>query len=112
MGDEDDYDMVRVRHSDLTRSYLFEGLDRMPSGGRLASAVHFAKQRFLDEVAQKEYNLLLAESWKVTLLRKGDVYRIEVQYTARPAHVVGIVPPPRPPPFLGVLQAQGHHLFS
>lgn len=67
-------------------------------------ALIFARQQLLDEVAKKDYNVLLLEGWSLTILRKGKHCRIEVQYNGRGA-LAGGKPnlAQRPPPFLELL---------
>jgi len=69
----------------------------------LRNAVIFAREQLLQEAKKNGYNILWLESWQVTLLRKGRLHRVEVQYKGRPALALNKVPS-RHPPFMALLQ--------
>ncbi|KAH7883901.1 hypothetical protein F5I97DRAFT_1813753 [Phlebopus sp. FC_14] len=130
--DDDELEIVRIREADACRKYIFDFEKHAPNGTQCASAVLFARQQLLQEIAKKNYNILLLErsvfsclftspsnrslspsaisSWTFTLLRQRQRHRIEIVYTGRPGYVSGKLPPLRPPPFLAVLE--GRHMFS
>ncbi|KIJ68746.1 hypothetical protein HYDPIDRAFT_147281 [Hydnomerulius pinastri MD-312] len=108
--EEDELDIVRVRGTDTCGKYIFDFKKHAPNGAQCASAVVFAKQQLLQEITQRNYNILLLESWTLTLLRQGKRHRIQVDYNGRPGYVSGKLPPLRPPPFMAVLE--GQHMFS
>ncbi|KAH7921142.1 hypothetical protein BV22DRAFT_1038978, partial [Leucogyrophana mollusca] len=106
---DDDFDVLRVKDTDTCGTYIFDCV-KHPKGAQYVNAVLFARQQLLQEIAKKNYNTLLLESWTLTLFRKGKRHRIEVQYAGRPAYVSGKLQLNRPPPFMAVLE--GQHLFS
>jgi len=69
----------------------------------LRKAVIFAREQLLQEIKKNGYNILWLEGWRVTLLRKGRSYRVEVQYKGRPARALNKVLK-RNPPFMALLQ--------
>ncbi|KAJ7630707.1 hypothetical protein FB45DRAFT_916325 [Roridomyces roridus] len=69
----------------------------------LRKAVVFARQQLLQTIQKKNFNALLSESWNLTILRRGKRHRVQVEYTGRPARLVGKVPALRPPPFIQIL---------
>ncbi|KIY45341.1 hypothetical protein FISHEDRAFT_49449 [Fistulina hepatica ATCC 64428] len=105
--DDEDLDIVASSDADTVGTYVFE-VRHVEQPTSLQNAVVFARQQLLQEVAKKGYNILLVESWSLTLHRRGKQHRIEVQYTGRPARVSGKPPRARPPPYMGVLQS---HLY-
>jgi len=96
-------DMVSVSEVDTCGTYVFH-LDRLKNAADLRNAVVFARQQLLQEVAKKGFNVLLSESWDLTIFRRGKRHRVQVNYNGRPACIVGDLPPLRPPPFMQVLQ--------
>ncbi|KAJ6574870.1 hypothetical protein B0H19DRAFT_1254514 [Mycena capillaripes] len=102
--DEDkDLDIVSVGEADTCGTYVFH-VDHLKNAADLRNAVVFARQQLLQEVAKKGFNALLSESWNLTIFRRGKRHRVQVNYNGRPAHIVGDLPPLRPPPFMQVLQ--------
>jgi len=101
--DDKGLDMVSVSEVDTCGTYVFH-LDRLKNAADLRNAVVFARQQLLQEVAKKGFNVLLSESWDLTIFRRGKRHRVQVNYNGRPACIVGDLPPLRPPPFMQVLQ--------
>jgi hypothetical protein len=71
----------------------------------LKRALIFARHELMKQVAQSGKNALVLEGWTVTVLRQGSVYRIQIEYTGRPAIVSypEDMTPSRVPPFLEVV---------
>jgi hypothetical protein len=103
--DDEDLDIVRVGDADTCGTYVFE-VKHLPKDTQLRSAVFFAREQLLQEAAKKNFNVLLLESWNLTLYRRGKQYRVEVRYNGRPAHALGKIPSRRPPPFIRVLEGR------
>ncbi|KAJ7751935.1 hypothetical protein DFH07DRAFT_524414 [Mycena maculata] len=102
--DEDkDLDIVSVGEADTCGKYLFH-VEQLNNAADLPNTVVFARQQLLQEVGKKGFNVLLSESWNLTIYRRGKRYRVEVEYNGRPARIVGDLPALRPPPFMQVLQ--------
>ncbi|OAX39003.1 hypothetical protein K503DRAFT_117343 [Rhizopogon vinicolor AM-OR11-026] len=110
IDDDDDLDILRVSDTTTCGTYIFDLGKCSPQGLDYTNAVLFARQQLIQVIVKHNYNVLLEESWTLTLYRKGRLHRIEVQYAGRPVYVSGKVPPLRPPPFMAVLESQ--HLFS
>ncbi|KAI9057186.1 hypothetical protein FKP32DRAFT_1638596 [Trametes sanguinea] len=91
--------VARVHNTSMHRTYMFD----LKHAADLPSAVVFARNKLLQEAAEKEYGIFITEGWSVTHLRKGKDHRAEVRYTARPASVLSKDIPSREPPFLAIL---------
>ncbi|KAF9042087.1 hypothetical protein BJ165DRAFT_1529547 [Panaeolus papilionaceus] len=103
--DDDDLDsIVSVKDHTVRRTYILELKKPAKDANVHRKAVLFAQERLLEEVTQNGYNTLLQESWTLTLLRRGDVQRIQVEYSATPARSLRTIKR-RQPPFMAVLQA-------
>ncbi|KAF9644693.1 hypothetical protein BDM02DRAFT_3068367, partial [Thelephora ganbajun] len=98
--DEEDLDISIVAEEDMTRSFVFD----FTKATQATNAVAFARQLLLQEIAKRNYNMLLTEGWEFVLSRKGRDHRAEVRYTGRPAYAEGKSRKQRPPPFVGMLQ--------
>jgi len=98
--EDGDLDLVSMGDEMIRGTYTFE-LRPPQTGKHFRSAVQFARQRLLQAGAKKGFNNLLMESWNVTLYRKGQQHRIEVDYTAYPA--LNRRPHNRVPPFIALL---------
>ncbi|KAI6153302.1 hypothetical protein BKA82DRAFT_1002446 [Pisolithus tinctorius] len=110
LDSEDDDDLIYVHEGDTCGRYIFDFTKQVPSGVHCASALQFARQQLLQQVTTKGYNILLEEGWSLTLLRRGERHRIQVDYTGRPGCMSGKLPPLRAPPFVALLE--GKHIFS
>ncbi|KAJ7357128.1 hypothetical protein DFH08DRAFT_475002 [Mycena albidolilacea] len=98
--DEDkDLDIVSVGDADTCGTYVFN-VEQLKTD----DLVVFARQQLLKEVGKKGFNVLLSESWDLTIYRRGKHHRVQVSYSGRPARIDGDLPPLRPPPFMQVLQ--------
>jgi len=101
--DSEDFQIVAIKDTSITRTYLLDVKDNTRGSADLRKAVIFAREQLLQEVKENGYNILWLESWQVTLLRKGRLYRVEVQYMGRPARALIGLPNPHPP-FMALLQ--------
>lgn len=101
--DDEDLDVVHVGDTDTCGTYVFE-VKHFPKDTQLRNAVFFAREQLLQETLKKNFNVLLLESWNLTLYRRGKQYRVEVRYSGRPAHALGKIPSHRPPPFIQILE--------
>ncbi|KAF8078383.1 hypothetical protein FPV67DRAFT_1465084 [Lyophyllum atratum] len=101
--EDEDLDIAVVGETDIRGTYVFE-VNAGKKTPDLRRAVEFARQQLLQEVIKKGYNVLLLESWQLTVYRRGKEHRIEVQYSGRPARAFGKLPARRPPPYMAVLE--------
>ncbi|KII93443.1 hypothetical protein PLICRDRAFT_101565 [Plicaturopsis crispa FD-325 SS-3] len=102
-NDEEELDIVRVCDTDTCGTYVFD-LKSLPRGNEFSNALLFARQQLMHEIEKKGYNVLVLESWRLTLFRRKNQHRVEVRYNGRPAHALGKLPSSRVPPFMGVLE--------
>lgn len=72
----------------------------------LKKALIFARGEIVKQVEASGKNALIVEGWAVTVLRQGSRYRLQIEYTARPA-VVSYPDQPRlrRPPYLEVIDS-------
>jgi len=101
--DSEDLQIVAIKDTSITRTYLLDVKHDARESVDLRKAVIFAREQLLQEAKKNGYNILWLESWQVTLLRKGRSYRVEVQYRGRPARALNKVLN-RYPPFMALLQ--------
>jgi len=101
--DSEDFQIIAIEDTNITRTYLLDVKNDTRQSPDLHKAVIFAREQLLQEAKKSGYNILWLESWRVTLLRKGRSYRVEVQYKGRPARALNTVPH-RHPPFMALLQ--------
>ncbi|KAJ7042479.1 hypothetical protein C8F04DRAFT_1207973 [Mycena alexandri] len=102
--DEDkELDITSMGEANTCGTYVFH-VQQLKKVEELRNTVVFAKQQLLKEIGKKGFNVLLSESWDVTIYRRGKRHRVQVNYSGRPAHIVGDLPTLRPPPFIQVLQ--------
>ncbi|KAL0950892.1 hypothetical protein HGRIS_007651 [Hohenbuehelia grisea] len=101
--EDEDLDIVSVGQADTCGTYVFD-VKHLTRGNELSNSVLFARQQLLARISKHGFNLLLLESWRLTVLRRGKHYRVEVRYRGRPARALGKLPARRPPPFMAVLQ--------
>ncbi|KAI9572659.1 hypothetical protein HD554DRAFT_2014448 [Boletus coccyginus] len=104
MWDETEIDIVRIGAYDTCRKYIFDFNKHVPDGDHCTNALLFSQQQLLQEVLRKRFDLLLLEGWTLTRLRRGQHYRLEVDYIGRAGCVSGKPPASRRPPFIAVLQ--------
>lgn len=105
---DEDMDVVSVSPQEMRGHYFFDLSGKNKDAGYrgsqdLTRAVSFARQELMREAAKKGYNVLLIESWQLTILRRAKSHRIEVRYSGRPARCVGNLPSSRNPPCMGIL---------
>jgi len=100
--EDDDLDIVTVGEANTRRTYVFD-VNSSKKNIDLRDTVVFAQQQLLQETIKKGFNILLFESWQLTIYRRGKQRRIEVQYSARPGVALGKLPTRRSPPFVSVL---------
>jgi len=101
--DSEDLQIISINDTNLSRTYLLDIKHDRPQTADLRKAVIFAREQLLQEAKKNGYNIFWLESWRMTLLRKGRSYRVEVQYKARPARALNKVLN-RHPPFIALLQ--------
>jgi len=101
-NEDEGLDVVRVGDTDIRRTCVFE-VKRFPKDTQLRHAVFLAREFLLQEATTMKFNVLLLESWSLTLYRRGKQYRVAVQYSGRPAHALGKILPRQPPPFIQIL---------
>ncbi|KAI0359184.1 hypothetical protein OH77DRAFT_1396572, partial [Trametes cingulata] len=94
--------IMRVHSTVMHRTYCFD----LKSTSDLRRAVLFARQKLLQEAAEKDFNIFLIEGWSVTHLRKGKRHRAEVRYSAKPAYAMTKESGPHTPPFLAMLDVR------
>ncbi|KAK0246003.1 hypothetical protein EDD85DRAFT_1017016 [Armillaria nabsnona] len=99
--DEDSLDIVAVSDADTRGTYVFE-VNHLTRTA-LRNAVTFSRQQLIHQVAKKGFNVLVLESWRLTVFRRGKSHRVEVMYSGRPAEALGKLPHLPPPPFMDVL---------
>ncbi|KAG9095837.1 hypothetical protein FRC06_009366 [Ceratobasidium sp. 370] len=95
---EPDLEVIRISPESITGQYIFD----MHTEYHCRKALHAARLRLLHEIKKDRYNVLLGEGWKLTQMRKGNLLRIMVVYSGRPAVASGDVHG-RMPPFLDLL---------
>jgi len=101
--EDEDLDLDVVKDSNVRRTYVVEIKRDAMKNNVLPRTVVFAREQLLQEVNKNGYNILLLEGWRVTVLRKAKLYRVEVEYSGRPARTQNKVPQ-RHPPFMAVLE--------
>ncbi|KIM48437.1 hypothetical protein M413DRAFT_440169 [Hebeloma cylindrosporum] len=101
--EDEDLDLVSVKDTNVRRTYVLELKRDARQQNDLRNAVVFAREQLLKEITKSGYNALLLESWRVTLLRKAKLHRVEVEYSGRPALAQNKAKR-RHPPFMAVLQ--------
>ncbi|KAF8168334.1 hypothetical protein B0H34DRAFT_56242 [Crassisporium funariophilum] len=101
--DEEDLEVVAIKDSNIRRTYVLQVKTDTRQSQDLPHAVMFAREQLLQEAKKNGYNILLLESWRVTVLRKAKLHRIEVEYSGRPARTLSQVKSRRPP-FMDILQ--------
>jgi len=110
MYDDDDADLQVLRASDTNMGCKF--VHEISSGEDLRTAVYSARHQLMLCILTKQFNTLLSEGWRITIMRNGKKYRVEVTYIGRPAFVAGKQRGRPPPPFLGVLDYYQRELLG
>jgi len=105
--EDSELELAVIKQGHVRRKYVLEVRPNVSLDPELQKAVIFAQGQLLDEIEQNGYNVLLSESWRVTLLRRGKLYRIEVEYSARPARATN-PGSRRQPPYMAVLHDMSH----
>jgi len=95
---EHDLEVMRMSPQSITGQYVFD----MRTEYQCRKALHAARIQLLHEIKKDRYNVLLGEGWKLTQMRKGNLLRIAVVYSGRPAVASGEVHR-RVPPFMELL---------
>ncbi|KAK7463823.1 hypothetical protein VKT23_005760 [Stygiomarasmius scandens] len=101
--EDEDMDVETMSDTDTRGTYVFD-VKHKASHAALQNAIVFAQQQLLKEVAKRGYNILLIESWRLTIYRRGKYHRLEVEYCGRPACILGKIPVIKPPPYMEVLR--------
>ncbi|KAJ2928869.1 hypothetical protein H1R20_g8228, partial [Candolleomyces eurysporus] len=104
---DDELDIDTVSQTDIKGTYVFDMKTRYSGIQDLQRALTFSRQQLLREAFERGYNVLLVESWQLTIFQKAKHRRIEVRYSGRPARVVGDASSneTQSPPFIGILYA-------
>ncbi|KDR84758.1 hypothetical protein GALMADRAFT_131550 [Galerina marginata CBS 339.88] len=84
--EDEDLEVILVKENNVRRTYAFEIKRDARESSELLKAVVFAREQLLEEIKKNGYNILLLESWRVTVLRKAKLQRIEVEYSGRRKH--------------------------
>ncbi|KAI0786024.1 hypothetical protein C8Q75DRAFT_808812 [Abortiporus biennis] len=101
MYDEDEeIDVVRMSDNLMSYTYMHD----IHNSKDMQNAIRTARYFLMQNMALKHYNILVSEGWRVTILRKGKSYRVEVTYSGRPAYAIGKLESHPAPPFMEVLE--------
>ncbi|KAG8759384.1 hypothetical protein FRC14_006048 [Serendipita sp. 396] len=94
------------RRSSTPKSTEAAPLQRPYDKVDLKKALIFARGEILRQVEASGKNALVLEGWDITVLRRGGQYRLQIEYTARPAIVIyEDKPRSRRPPYLQILDS-------
>ncbi|KAF4572703.1 hypothetical protein EYR36_007213 [Pleurotus pulmonarius] len=77
--EDEDIDIVTVAEADTCGTYVFD-VKNWKRGNELRNAVLFAQKQLLKNVSNNGYNVLLLESWQLTVLRRGKHHRVEYSF--------------------------------
>ncbi|KIK02303.1 hypothetical protein K443DRAFT_131892 [Laccaria amethystina LaAM-08-1] len=102
--EDEDLDVVAMGERDIHGTFTFN-VAYAERSKDLRNSVMFARQQLLLEATKNGYNILLMESWQMTILRRGKHHRVEVKYAGRPARALGKVSARRRPPFMDILHS-------
>lgn len=103
-GDEE-LDIDVVSKTDIKGTYVYDLKTGYAGIQDLQKAVTFSRQQLLREASRRGYNILLVESWQLTIFQRAKQRRVEVRYSGKPGHCNGEVPSAETPPFIGILYA-------
>ncbi|KIY63677.1 hypothetical protein CYLTODRAFT_425895 [Cylindrobasidium torrendii FP15055 ss-10] len=98
----DNLTIVDVGDKETRGTYVFDVKNISTSA--MQNAVVFARKQLMEEVHKRNHNILIVESWNLTILRRGHHYRVEVQYAGLGARAAGKLPHLTSPPFMDTLQ--------
>ena len=133
-----------IKEAPVRRKYILEVKPNISPDPGLQKAVIFAQKQLMDEMEQNGYNVLLSErfvdfdplnyafflkpsnSWQATLLRKGKLYRVDVEYHgwrmqfSTPLLIYPLLNPSlaaranfarprRQPPYIAILKDMNHY---
>ncbi|KAJ4476747.1 hypothetical protein J3R30DRAFT_3292448 [Lentinula aciculospora] len=104
MYEDEELDLDTVNDGEICGTYVFDVKKHNQNEADVRNAVVIARQHLLQEVTTKGFNILLTESWNLTIYRQGKRRRIEVRYCGCPARALGKLPLIHPPPFMEVLR--------
>ncbi|KAF8203290.1 hypothetical protein BJ912DRAFT_1037728 [Pholiota molesta] len=104
--DDEDLDLIYIKRSNVQRKYVLDVRNDQHLQSELQKAIVFARNQLLEEIKRNGYNILLLESWHITVLRRAKLHRVEVEYNGRPAIAMNTLKE-RHPPFMEVLKT-GH----
>ncbi|KAG8808200.1 hypothetical protein FRC17_004058 [Serendipita sp. 399] len=94
------------RRSTFSRPQEAAPLHRPYDKVDLKKALIFARGEILKQVEASGKNALVLEGWNITVLCRGHQYRLQIEYTARPAIVLyEDKPRTRRPPYLQILDS-------
>lgn len=78
-------EILRVPKRDFTITYSFDISSPTMKNEIRIDALSFTRAQLLKELSRREYDVLLSEGWTIVTLRKGECYRLTVQYRGRAA---------------------------
>ncbi|KAJ3546990.1 hypothetical protein NMY22_g1834 [Coprinellus aureogranulatus] len=103
-GDEE-LDLEAVSKTDIKGTYVFDMKHGYAGIQDLQKALTFSRKQLMGEATRRGYNVLLVESWQLTIFQKAKQRRVEIRYSGRPARCIGEAPSAQTPPFIGILYA-------
>ncbi|PSR71294.1 hypothetical protein PHLCEN_2v12808 [Hermanssonia centrifuga] len=98
--DIEELEVVRMHDADMS----FKIEHDIQRSTDLQKVLQVARYHLMEQAFQHNFNVLLVEGWRLTLMRKGKKYRVEVVYTGRPAYAMGKDTRVPAPPFLCFLE--------
>lgn len=107
---EDAEGLQILRSSDVNMGCKF--VHDIRSSEDLRTAIYSARHQLMLSILTQQYNALLSEGWRITIMRNGRKHRVEVTYIGRPAFVAGKQRGRPPPPFLSVLDYYQQELLG
>jgi len=99
VNESEDLYISRIGENNTVGTYVFD----IRGTQDFRRALAFSRKLLLQEMAKRGFNILLVESWRLTILRKGRHHRVEIRYGGRPARAFGKVPYKTLPPFINIL---------
>ncbi|KAH8835380.1 hypothetical protein DL96DRAFT_1702369 [Flagelloscypha sp. PMI_526] len=107
--DEDEFFLNSVSRTDISGTYIFEvpantSKQQSKWAETRRNALRFSRKEMLKQVKPLGYNILLVESWHLTVTKRLKVTRIEITYKCRPANALDeLVSSHTAPPFSEIL---------